>query len=373
MNYNYYLDESGNSGDLIGKSESLSFGNQPIFSLACLGVEDESSLNDFFQTLTNKYELEEDELKSTDLYFKKPEVFLDLATFISQNSIPVLVEVVDKKYCIATQIVNHNIMPPYFMPDESDGRAQIIRNGLADFIATSLPDDLFKKYYSVCKERTESSLISFMTELKNFFEINSNPNKINDFHGLTVKMIEESIDDYKVMKKKLNESKAIEKFIPIPEYTEKGLRINLLPHVHSIFNLMARLNKFHSKNINNVNLYHDKQAEFKHILTQSKECIETANIDNIPPINNCDFDFVEKLNLKFLDSEESGGVQAADLVAGFFNRYINGLLYKKLEIDDIYHSIFYEFRKNFRPSSPLGVNFVLPESKQNIIFRMFNF
>lgn len=373
MNYNYYLDESGNSGDLIGKSESLSFGNQPIFSLACLGVEDESSLNDFFQSLTDKYELDEDELKSTDLYFKKPEVFLDLATFISQYSITLLVEVVDKKYCIATQIVNHNIMPPYFMPDESERKAQFIRNGLADFLATSLPDDLFKKYYSVCKARTERSLINFMTELKNFFEIKSNPNNINDFHGLTVKMIEESIDDYMVMKERFNESKALERFIPIPDYTEKGLRINLLPHVHSIFNLMARLNKYHIKNVNNVNLYHDKQSEFKHILTQSKEYIESQNIENIPHIDNCDFDFVEKLNLQFLDSKQSGGVQAADLVAGFFNRYINGLLYKELEVDDIYHSIFFEFRKNFIPSSPLGVNFVLPESKQNIIFRMFNF
>lgn len=34
----YFIDESGNTGDLILGGETLSFGGQPYFGLGCLGV-----------------------------------------------------------------------------------------------------------------------------------------------------------------------------------------------------------------------------------------------------------------------------------------------------------------------------------------------
>lgn len=371
LDFKYYLDESGNTGDLIGKTPNLIFGNQPIFTLACIGIDDCKAVESFVSGLRSKYELDMGELKSSKLYFEHPEFFLDLARFISSERLPLLVELVDKKYCVAIAIVNHHIMPPYFMPDESDGRVQYIRNGLADYLAANLSDDVYESFFNVCKQPTEENLLSSMSKLKSFFE--GEKQKV-DFAELTVKSIDETIDDYEIMKSKLGEKAAIEKFIPLPDFTAKNVKVNLLPHVHSIFNLMARINKYHLKNIQEVTLFHDKQKDFDYILMQCKEHLETTELsDKTPPIINSDFDFTESMNLEFVDSEDSIGVQVADLLAGFFNRYVNGLLYKEVEVNEIYHSIFSEFRRNFRPMSPLGVNFVIPESKQQIIFRKFNF
>ena len=39
----YFVDESGNSGDLARTAHDLSFGGQPIFSLAAISVADEEA------------------------------------------------------------------------------------------------------------------------------------------------------------------------------------------------------------------------------------------------------------------------------------------------------------------------------------------
>jgi hypothetical protein len=367
----YYIDESGNSGDLVGRSRDLNFGGQPIFSLACVGVNDYKKLEDFLSCLKADYELGEGELKSGDVYFHNPGVFLDLARFMSEEGMPLLVEIVDKKYCIAASIVSHHIMPPYFMPDESDGKAQFIRNGLADYLTFNLNDDVFNSFFMACEEPSENSLLASMSSLRSFFESKRDE---CDFSDITVKMINETIDDYEIIKSEEGENRAVERFIPIPDLTENGLKIKILPHVHSIFNLMARVNKYHFGSVGEVRLIHDCQDEFGYILRKSKEHLESAVIsDNLPPIVNADFCFTEKIGLEFVDSAECIGVQVADLLAGFFNRYVNGLLYKNVNIEEVYHLIFFEFRKSFKNGSPLGVNFVLPDSKRQIIFRKFNF
>ena len=365
------MDESGNTGDLIGRSDDLNFANQPIFTLSCVGISDIEKVEDFISKLKCTHGLKDGELKSSDLYFEKPEVFLELAKFISEERLPILVELVQKKYCLSTSIVDHHIFPPYYMPVDSDGQAQYIRNVLADYLTFNLPDNVYKSFFKVCKDPSETKLLSSMNVLKAFFE----GNQLNsDFAETTVNMIVESIDDYHVMKSKIGEGKAIKKFIPLPDLTGKGVSIRLLPHVHSIFNIIARLNKYHLKNLNNVTLFHDKQNDFEHILIYCKEHLENAEIsEKFPNIINSDFEVTEKLTLEFVDSEYNVGIQIADLLAGFFNRYINGLLYKELDIDEVYHSVFQEFRKNFNPMSPLGVNFVIPVSRQQAIFRKFKF
>lgn len=367
------MDESGNTGDLISRSKDLKFSGQPIFTLSCVGISDIKIVEKFISTLKLEHNLEDGELKSSELYFDKPEVFLDLAKFITNEKLPILVELVDKKYCVSVSMVNHHIMPPYFMPKESelDGSAQFIRNGVADYLTSNINENVFKRFCKVCKEPSEINLLSSMNELKNLFKCD---NQDSDFYQLTVKSIDETIDDYEVMKARVGENEAIKKFIPLPDTTEKGVSIKLLPHVHCIYSIIARLNKYHLKNIGDVTLFHDKQNDFDFILTSCKDhIVNTEFEESIPPIHHSDYDVLEKIKLEFVDSEHSSGIQIADLLAGFFNRYINGLLYKNVHIDDIYHSIFSEFRKNFHPMSPLGVNFVIPESKQQVVFKKFSF
>lgn len=373
LSFSYYMDESGNTGDLISRSEDLKFSGQPIFTLSCVGISDIKKVEDFISRLKLNHDLEDSELKSSELYFNKPEVFLDLARFITNERLPILVELVDKKYCVSVSMVNHHIMPPYYMPKEAelDGSAQFIRNGVADYLTSKINDSAFKEFCKACKEPSEINLLSSMSKLKSLF---NGEDQQSDFYQLTVKSIDETIDDYQVMKSKVGEEDAIKKFIPVPDTTEKGVSIKLLPHVHCIYSIIARLNKYHLKNISDVTIFHDKQNDFDFILTSCKEhIVNTEFNETIPPVHHSDYDILENIKLEFVDSKHSSGIQIADLLAGFFNRYINGLLYKNVHIDDVYHSIFREFRKSFHPMSPLGVNFVIPESKQQIVFRKFNF
>jgi hypothetical protein len=40
------LDESGNSGDLVNTGAAFDFVRQPVFALACIGIDDDSKLAD---------------------------------------------------------------------------------------------------------------------------------------------------------------------------------------------------------------------------------------------------------------------------------------------------------------------------------------
>lgn len=103
------------------------------------------------------------------------------------------------------------------------------------------------------------------------------------------------------------------------------------------------------------------------------ENIKTIDPTNIPPIPNADFLIRDNIRLEFTDSKNSSAIQIADIIAGFLNRYINGLMYKRLEIDTIYHDIFDMLLvcNRLPHPSPLGINFVLPESIREELFNAF--
>jgi hypothetical protein len=83
----YYLDESANSGDVARPGNRLDFGGQPIFTLACIGVEDEARLEDETKRLKARHKVQAPELKSTALR-EKPAFVADLAEYLRQNRMP---------------------------------------------------------------------------------------------------------------------------------------------------------------------------------------------------------------------------------------------------------------------------------------------
>ena len=62
---NYYIDESGNTGDVLSTGNDFDFSGQPIFSLACVGVDQTEKLDEFIHKLKSKYKIQGKELKST--------------------------------------------------------------------------------------------------------------------------------------------------------------------------------------------------------------------------------------------------------------------------------------------------------------------
>ena len=61
----FYIDESGNSGDLIMSNENINFASQEYFTLACIGFEDEilDNIETFINELKIKYKIQNSELK----------------------------------------------------------------------------------------------------------------------------------------------------------------------------------------------------------------------------------------------------------------------------------------------------------------------
>lgn len=194
---NYYFDESGSTGDLINQKFDLGFFTQPIFAHVGIGVDENINIEHILDEIKQKHDILGVELKSQDVYFKKPEVMFDIVKFIVDERLPFLCEVVDKKYTIATSMVTHLIVPP--MQDESDGQNQYIRNKLADFISLNAPEECFELFFKTCMTPTEDNLLATMNSLRVFF---SEPHEELPDENLTILMIDETIDDYQLAKKR---------------------------------------------------------------------------------------------------------------------------------------------------------------------------
>lgn len=100
MTLEYFLDESGNTGDLINTTNALKFGGQPIFALACVGIDNDEQrklLEEFIFELCKKFDVDAVDIKSKDLYFAYPQFMLELSSYLVEARFPIFVEVVDKR------------------------------------------------------------------------------------------------------------------------------------------------------------------------------------------------------------------------------------------------------------------------------------
>lgn len=367
---NYYMDESGNTGDLINKKNDMGFAKQPIFTHSCIGIDDNqlSSLEKFIINLKKEHNIEDSlELKSQDYYIKNPMLIHDIIEYVIDKKLPLVCEVMDKKYNIVVSIVSHLIFPP--MQDESDGHAQFIRNHLADFITHFAPNELYTSFSELCKDPCEQKLIDTMDILKCFF-INKKGHFDDD--GTTVLMIDETLDDYYTYKKYSNNDDTIKRFVPIPDLDSNGNVVKLLPNVHSFYNQIARINKLHKKKLREINIFHDTSSEFSNTLFFCIENIKNLNTQYFPHVPQSDYLVKENVNLKFIDSKDSIGIQVADIIAGFLNRYIFGLFFKKIEMSDIYHATFAKIITQNKENNSTGINFVLPLTTRNLLFYKFD-
>ncbi|MBO2871450.1 DUF3800 domain-containing protein, partial [Acinetobacter baumannii] len=193
---NYYLDESGNAGDISLTKPDLSFGDQPIFALACIGFSELNTLEKLILDLKKEYKIQAEELKMQNIYKKKPKFVKEVFQFIKEAEIPFFVEVVDKKYQLAINIVNHYVMPPYFMQPE-DNKTIVVRNYFSDFICDEFPDSIFVDFINIFEDPSNSKVIDFFYILIDFLSKQS-----GEVYEELLIYIKESLDDYYEIEKK---------------------------------------------------------------------------------------------------------------------------------------------------------------------------
>ncbi|MBS6739001.1 MAG: DUF3800 domain-containing protein [Enterobacteriaceae bacterium] len=356
---NYYIDESGTTGDLINKKIDLFFSNQPIFTHACLGmdIDEEEIITKLINEVKNIHNLPDKELKCEDLYFKKPEVILDIAKIIKRQRLPLVCEVMDKKYDIAISIVNHIIIPTTVHDNIHESRDYIQKIG--DLISRFAEDFCFKQFFTLCSKPCESNLLKTF-EL--FYDLFKRRKSLLNDDGEILELIKERRNEYFNLKN-IHGEECLKWFYPIPDYDTFDNKVALLPNVHSFYHILARLNKYHCGEIKEATIYHDTQKEYsKTLIFCCENIIENNTIQNKNTDPRSDYNITDKINLEFIDSKTSCGIQLADIIAGFLNRFINGRVYKNKSVLPIYDEIFTLMTSlNRLPfPSPLGVNFVLP-------------
>lgn len=299
----YYIDESGNTGDLIMNEENLNFSSQEYFTLSCIGLNDSKldEVSTFIDQLKKKYKIQNEELKFgkiKHIFGKKIGFVLELLKYIEEES-DLLIEVVDKKYNIATNITNCLVNPPYYLGENISEQDTITFNlNLSQWLYDNLPNSFFIKFSNIARNPSEKGLNDLFDNLLTILEKNSN----EDANSIKI-LVEETIDDFKTMKEELkdisSEREAFTYFLPLPDKNKKGELIGMLPHISSFTNLHARLNYKYKDDISLVTIIHDNQDHFDEIIEQYHKDAKNKNSIENNNYGMTDFNFESITNLEF--------------------------------------------------------------------------
>ncbi|MCT8761407.1 DUF3800 domain-containing protein [Glaesserella parasuis] len=362
---NIFIDESGNSGDLIKKNMDLNFAGQRIFVLSALKFDDNLrlKLENKVRELKEKYKINSNELKSTSLFKKKPEFILDLIVELAKIKAELFIEVVDKKFYICCSIVNHQIFPPYFTDDESDGSFQLQRNIISDYLTRHLTEKEFQAFANSCLDLNEENLNESWKALLDFSNADN-----NCYGSILVKHINETKDDYEILKKQYGIDYAIKRFVPIPDIGKYNQKIHLLPQISCLTNIIARIN--HGANLNEVKFLHDEQKHFDEIMLNNVELMKSLGDIDIS-FHYANFNVLTSPSVSF-DNQSSDNlfIQISDMISGFIMRYVNKMINNE-ELENIYHEIFnlINILSQIAPQNGTGINFVMDRgslSKLNV-------
>jgi hypothetical protein len=359
----FYIDESGSSGDLANDKENLSFGEQPIFSLCAVGIKDEQRLIKKIDELKSKHKIQLKELKSHKLFKRNKYTFAaDLINFLLDNNEPIFLEVVDKKYFICNNIVNCIIFPPYFMPKESN-ETIFLRKHTSNLLYMLDSKVLYDAFLCCCSSPSEESLINCFDVFFQVFDEKYKLTGIQEYQVIAHSINESKDDFYKLSH---NDNNAYKKFIPLPDKNKHGKDVWLLPNLSSYCNIYARINKYKKGELSDVTLIHDEQKQFDEILLKNhlsnlSSCSELAFCELV--LGSGDYSFVQDAKLTFEADDEHLGIQVADVVAGFFERYFRKVYINKNDnFDDDTHLAFRRLCNSWCSINHTGINSVVPHS-----------
>lgn len=303
----FYLDESGNTGGLTSQ-DGLRFGGQPLFVLACLGVDNLTPLANEVARLRQAHRLQAAELKFAAVR-RKPGFVVELLSFMRAADLPVVIEAVDKRFVICTNVIECLIMPPY-SPIDFGPEARAIKNVFADYLAHFIPDVVLLAFIQACERETHADLAVAFAALNDWLA----PLARNDVTDGLRLFAGETYSDFKGFD--AGDRTVFEHYLPAPDTTRRGNRVWMLSHVTSLINIYARINMMRDRDLSGVRLVHDEQMQFDAALIDGKVLSEGPLGRKMPPMPMADFGFDGKAQLEFRNSTAEFGIQLADLLAG---------------------------------------------------------
>jgi hypothetical protein len=351
----YYLDESGSTGDLARPGARFNFGQQQVFTLACLGVDDEKTFGLEIERLKSRHRIQASELKSASI-IKKPGLIVDLTEYLDRHRLPMIIEVVDKRFMIAANMVNTVILP-YVGACDLSPQSSFVRNIMAEYIHYYATAALFEAYVKACDAYSVTNMMEVFDTLLGWLMKRDSQDEIAE--GLY-----QSVGDARSEFQELSSedtAAAQRRFLPIPDMGKRAQSIWMLPNLTCFTNIYARINRLCGRRIGSVTLFHDEQSHFDEIVRSAK-CMteELAKTLSVPLMPFADYHFIEKATLVFTNSTISPGIQAADVLAGFLMRYAKDVLYGDCLPSEAAKDGFKGILKLSEPIEGRGVNFVLP-------------
>lgn len=350
---------------MVVSEKNINFSSQEYFTLACISLKDSQlqDLEEYVDNLKLKYKIQTPELKFSKmkgLFGKKMGFVLELLKYIEDSS-DFLIEIVDKKYILATNIVNCLINPPYFQPDLEQAESQFIHLEFSQWVYDNVTLDFLIKFTNIARNPTELGLKELFDDLLTLAKGVNDP-----LSEAVCSAIEESKDDFQIIKKQKTDREAHTYFLPLPETSKKGQLIGILPYVGSFYNIHARLNSLFDRDLSEVVLVHDNQSHFDEILRLYHESAVGNKNDQTMVFDNADFVFLNTSSLEFRDDKESIGLQVADLFAGFINKSIPFLVDGDDKLESREKSLLCRILAGlyFQKS----INFVLPKEHNDRLF-----
>lgn len=351
----YYIDESGNTGDLTTAGIESYGKEQRMFTLAAVGCDLDQPFKDRFEAFKTSHRIQSPEVKSRQAY-DRPQFVSGLLDLLEERGCPIFIEAVDKHYFVIANLMDP-IVVPYVGACDVQPRMLWMKGVMADHMAIYGPPELAQAFIACCQSRDYVAVRDFYKLIISWAQTSRLPTE--GVADAFVRFTRDSLKDFR----KLLKARAVERALPIPDTSPKGKLLWVLPNLTSFTHIYARINRFLKKQVSGVTLFHDEQLQFGDILLQNKMMMEAfTDKDVIPPLKTADFQFSASAKLEFLRSHESIGIQIADVLAGFIARYIQDAVWGGVAMDADRMSIFSRLVTAGVRERGTGVNIVAPES-----------
>lgn len=310
MEYNIYLDESGNTGDLKMKDGEWNWDNQSYFALGSICIESnkEEKIRNDFQNLLNSFKEglgTKDELKGKKKYKFKEELTYSIINILRDYNAKIYIDISNKKFKIATYIVEYCIYPYYIYDDLTNEDLRVKKINAANRVY-NIDEDILQSFVDLCylnenKSDIKDMYIDFLDKLSNAVNIN----EINE----SIENVKERIINNQCYSLKLQE------LFPIMDTTNKGGKTFFLPNIDAYNNIIASTSTLRLGHKDTLTIYHDEQKQFSNAIESWTKSIMS-------------FDQMQKVKqVEFKNSKDNIIIQISDFITGVsiqtFSKIIN--------------------------------------------------
>lgn len=316
----FYMDESGQGGDLATAGPSLDFRNQPVFVLAAVGCDAEADLAEGVKSIRVRRFPQAVELKAASGH-ASPAAVGDLLDVLERVQAKILMEVMDKRFTLAATMTNTLVMRPVG-PSDRNPKAYWLRAQLAECLHDAAPTAVYDAFLDACRQPSEETIkAAFRAILVWIPPSTSRDTLMGALRFITL----DSLKDFRKAGPRRPEVQR--RFLPLSDPGHSGKPVWVLPHLSAFTSLYARINRLRNSRLDGVRILHDEQRYYADILASAKVAAEGLAGDGEEIVfERADYRFGETGDLAFVPSDGLAGIQAADLLAGFAMRHVRDIL-----------------------------------------------